>query len=833
MKRLVSFVLSLVILVTVDLAVGVTLSRNGVARLPIVIHPDASDAIKDVADEFREYLDRMTGASFQVRVGQGGDGIFVGTKEQFPLPKFADALAIRPNRDGVESFVIHRCGRSLYLVGATELGTSHAVFRCLERLGCRWFFPAKAWEVIPEKPALAMDFDEVSRPKIASRRIWWGYGFFDRRRKNCQQDYEAWARHNRMARSLRNWNGHAWQTIIRENQAAFDQHPEYLALVDGKRRGPQFCVSNPEVRAIATKWALGRIERDPQMHMVSMETSDGLHQCECEPCLKMGSVSDRAFGLANEVARAIDKAYPGKMVGMLAYSDHCEPPSFALEPNVYVQSTAGFIHGSYTFEELMKLWPRKTKNIGFYEYFSVWLWDFDQLPGGRGNDISYIARRIREYAAVGATSITCESGNNWGLHGRGYYVANKLMWNPDEDVDTLLADFYKYAFGPAADVMRRYYERFDRGDRPLMSEHLLAQGYRDLNEATKSAINRPDVQARLNHIKQYMHYVRIKWDLDHLPRTDVARRKQLTLDGITWCYRTRYSYMNHWAAMWQGWTSRAADEFDEPSWSFRFKGEQPWKVETPVTAEETERAFQADLERFQPEDVTERNFSTTLKWPRLRNEYGKQVRSQPLLHSYQRAKRYAVASPAGEPIRLRVTTGIIKHYRDRADNRWVVTNEDGTEIDKGRLPQDGQNYSLEIAVPHPGIYWFDYNDQAAGWRIEADNETPIAFAIECSERILHLGQFRQPIFFYVPRTTKRVQFFWEGGNLNPRVHGPDGTMLHEVTENGRYVSVDVPQGADGKPWHFTRFAPRRIWFTNVPNYLSSSPEQLLIPEDAD
>ena len=65
----------------------------------------------------------------------------------------------------------------------------------------------------------------------------------------------------------------------------------------------------------------------------------------------MGSVSDRAFGLANEVARAVAREHPGKMVGMLAYNDHCEPPSFPLEPNVYVQLTAGFIRGRHTFDE--------------------------------------------------------------------------------------------------------------------------------------------------------------------------------------------------------------------------------------------------------------------------------------------------------------------------------------------------------------------------------------------------------------------------------------------------------------------------------------------------
>ena len=86
------------------------------------------------------------------------------------------------------------------------------------------------------------------------------------------------------------------------------------------------------------------------------------------------------------------------MVGLYAYNDHCEPPSFALEPNVYVQSTAGFIRGQYTFG---------------------------------------------------------------------------LLWNPKADVDALLTDVFQQAFGPAAAPVRRYYERLDPGNEPLVSEHLL------------------------------------------------------------------------------------------------------------------------------------------------------------------------------------------------------------------------------------------------------------------------------------------------------------------------------------------------------------------------
>ena len=223
--------------------------------------------------------------------------------------------------------------------------------------------------MVPSIRNLSVNLDIADRPVLLARRIWYGYGPFPDKEGRPRKDYEAWARHNRMASSHTINCGHAWQSIILANKALVDQHPEYLALVKGERKGPQLCLSNPAVRQMMTEWALAQLRKNPDRDMVSLEPSDGLNHCECENCVKMGNVSERVFGIANEVARAVTREFPGKMVGLYAYSNHCEPPSFPLEPNVYVQSTAGFITGRYTFDELMDLWPKKATRMGVLSLF--------------------------------------------------------------------------------------------------------------------------------------------------------------------------------------------------------------------------------------------------------------------------------------------------------------------------------------------------------------------------------------------------------------------------------------------------------------------------------
>jgi len=807
---------------------GVVLAAEGSARMSVFISPEASERTRKVADELAEYLTQITGATFEVQTGDGSRGIVLGTLAEFPDTALKKPLETRDTFDGVEAFAIRTDldradgHERLRLIGATELGASHAAFRFLESLGCRWFFPANEWEVIPSRPELAVNINETDRPAILSRRIWWGYGFFDRREGRCQADYAAWSQHNRMAQSRRIWCGHAWQSIIRENQAAFDAHPEYLALVKGERRGPQFCVSHPAVRKIAVQWALDQLRRRSDLDMVSMETSDGSNHCECEACGKLGSVSERAFGLANEVARAVDRELPGKMVGMYAYNDHCEPPAFSLEPNVYVQSTAGFIRGRFTFDELMELWPKRCSNMGFYEYFSVWLWDFDMLPGGRGANIKLIRDRIRRYTALGATSLDCESGNNWGLHGRGYYIANRLMWDPDADVDALLADFYERAFGPAAAVIARYYERLDPGNEPLMSEHLLALALRDLRQATELAEDRPDVLARLDHLKQYQHYVRLRWEYDRAKDKDL--KKERALAALTHVYQSRYSYMNHWEAIRQSWTRRAAKDFDEPTWAFNDRsGQQPWKVDKPYTREETERLFQGDLARFQPEPIDELSFTDELV------PAGFVTKSPAASYQrYQKGTRYALYSRDGKPLELTVIAGVIAWYRDRPDAIYTITDARDKEVTSGRLPQDGEDHSLRVEVPAAGLYWLDFNDQAAGWGIKVAAARPVAVALSRAKHPLHMGHM-QRMYFYVPKGTKEIQYYWKGG---PHVvHGPDGKPIAEVTTKGEFVTIEVPAGSDGRVWSFSKLALGHLWFFNIPNYLAASPDALLVPRE--
>ncbi len=217
----------------VDGKVTFKIAKDKKSFASIVISQKAGEIVKLAANKLENYLEQITGATFKVTFGNGEAGIIVGTPEQFPSvdsEEIKDSLKIVNSFDGKEAFVIRSERKRLLLIGATELGASHAVFRFLEKLGCRWFFPGKKWEVIPKIPSLSVCISLSDRPAFLARRIWYQWGFFDRNIGRCEADYKAWARHNLMGQSLKIHCGHSWQAIIARYRDEFRKHPEYLAL---------------------------------------------------------------------------------------------------------------------------------------------------------------------------------------------------------------------------------------------------------------------------------------------------------------------------------------------------------------------------------------------------------------------------------------------------------------------------------------------------------------------------------------------------------------------------------------------------------------------------
>ncbi len=859
---------------------AVLLAEGRRAMMPVVVSEAGGREVRARADELAAALGRITGATFAVRVGGDGPGIYVGTIEHFPTPSAAEGLRIYDVYDGKEAFAIRVEEGRVKLLGATDLGVSHAVYRFLELLGCRWFFQSPVWDVYPGIPTLSFDVNETDRPEVLSR--YFGYPRGDHFEKTDPPAGEAlmtWWRKNRVGKSLKAGTGHCAHLIRGRFQKEFDAHPEYNAMVKGERgRGKwgQLCVTNPRVIEMAIQYAREQLDKNPDADMVGVGPDDGGGYCTCPECVKLGDPGNQAFHLANAVAKAVQQSHPGKLVGLLAYNWHCDPPDFPLEPNIYVElTTALLLNTKFGFDELLVRWPKHCKYFGLYDYWAVYDWIRDRLPSGRTGNMTYVAEKIPLYARSGICALCAESGTSWGSQGLGYYLGAKLLWNSSADVEALKNDFYEKAFGPAADAMKTYYERVDAGRKPLVGPTFYRMCVDDLERAMGVAADRPDVVARLNQLRAYHVFIYLSGRLSGAGRDDAVKaveeaelrratpigelpddlpmtvEKQAAFDLLRWNYLIRNTYMTFWDFFSSQTINPLAKKHGEPTWEWyqmRGKGkldQVPYR-DTKVTPDSLARETDAWFVKMKKDygevpEIPQTRFSTRLVLPTWRTGSGKSPsRGYPPKQGYLcqgRLPETALVSVNGEPLRFTLQQATI--YKTFPDGEYTITSSEGIEIAQGRLPKG--EHAMEVKVPAAGVYYLRYDDKSAGVQLLPDETQQGAFVFDQDTRF---GVYNYvTVFFYVPKGIRGIVLYVNKGGEKFGVLQPDGKWVGaagrakpggnncHLRGDGSYLTIPVPAGTDGQVWSALLLNRSSLRFFNIPNVLSFASDGVLVPED--
>ncbi len=797
----------------------VVLAAEGSARLAVVVADEASPRVRQAADTLAEYLGKISGAAFVVESGDGTRGVAVGLDSDFPKLQLSERW---PANDPAlrEDYLLKTHPSGVHVIGATELALEHAVWDLLYRLGHRQFFPGKAWEVVPKNQQLALAVDVQEHPDYYARRIWYGYGPWD----YAKVPYDEWCARNRATTGIQLSTGHAYDGILARNKAAFQAHPEYLGLEGGVRKSTKFCISNPGLRQLVVDDALAQFAAAPDKDSISVDPSDGLHWCECGNCQALGSISDRALTLANQVAAAVEEKHPGKFVGMYAYSGHSPPPGIKVHPRVVISVATAFIRGGFTADELFAGWSRQGATLGVREYFSVNTWDRD-LPGrARGSDLDYLADIIPRFHTYGARFFSAESSDNWAPNGLGYYVASRLLWNVDEadQVDALVEDFLNKAFGPGADPMREFYQILDRGNHALMSDHLIGQMYRLLAEA-RNLTQDPATVARLNDLLLYTRYVELWSDYSSAKG---AERQAHFEQVIRHIYRMRETMMVHSKALYRDVVNRdkSVSVPENATWGVP-EDRNPWKASEPFSPQELAGYLTAGIHRFQLRGFEPEEFSTNLA-PVTELKFADQpLGSMGILSRGKRVYHTWVTDPA-QPIKLTVTGGRI--YLDRGDVSITLASVGGAsppELASAEVPSDREPHAVSLQPQRAGLHTITVSDAAAGTVVEWPEGLPMTVVSSLEQPASMHGRWTP--YFYVPQGTATVGGFSSGPG---KLMDGAGQLRFTFENSPGYFRVPVPAGQDGRLWKFQQCAGNRLLMT-VPPCLACSPDELLLPAE--
>ncbi len=806
----------------------ILLASEGRATMPVIVRENADPQVLEAAGELAEVLGRISGATFRIEIDRpnaaadsAGRGIVVGLASELKTLPFE--VTFSADAGHPDQYLLRTRGDAVYLLGTTPEAVQNAVWDLLHRLGYRLYFLTDTWEIVPQTRQLALAVDVVERPDFVTRQAPRGAPWSN------PKLWKRWRTRNRMNASFALSTGHAYGGIVRRNREAFEQHPEYFALADGQRRSggnAKFCVSNAGLRKLVVADAVREMTAHPERDSLSVDPSDGGGWCECQACAELGSVSDRAVTLANEVAAAINALGLGKKyVGMYAYNAHSPPPNIKAHPQVVISVATSFIRGGYTVEELVSGWQERDAVLGIRDYHDVFAWSHDLPRHARGGNIDYLTRTIPWFYEHGARFMNSENMDSWGANGLGYWLTPQLLWDVDnmQRIDTLIDDFLDNAFGPARQPMGVFYRLLNRDHDSVRShQDVVARMYRRLGEA-RVLSDDPAVQARLDDLVLFTRYLELYGEY----RNAEGPARQQGFEQV-WrhAYRMRDRMMLSTVALCD------RDRFRDSSVQVP-EDAGNWKSSEPFAKAEIAEILSAGIAANLPTelDFEAKRYSqdlvpaTALGLPSVPpGAYDQRGRG--------RQKVFTWLPKQHQQVQLDVTGGLIAHYRDRGNVRvWLYASKEATldAVDQNHsVPPDGQQRQIVLTSPYDGLHRLEWNDGSDKTRVVLPVELPVTIR-STLEDPMRLGG-RWDLYFYVPRGTQVVGGYTDStrGKLldgQNKVVFDFGTM-----EAAGYFSVPVAEGQDRTLWKFSDSRGRRMLMT-VPPYLATSAENLLLPRE--
>lgn len=364
----------------------------------------------------------------------------------------------------------------------TTEGLRNGVYGLLtDHLDCHWFMPKGLGEetvVSSDRTVSIAPLDEIRGPSFASS-IGMSWNSAPR-----------WDRQNRSVINRGRMNfGHAWAGFIDRNVYPFDKFPDMwsrdrsgkVQVHDSTWSSTNFCSTNPDVIRIVAEKINAQFDANPDAIVASIDPNDLAPLCQCDRCLAVDAsygvtpqddkqMADRLLHFSKEIHDRLKPEHKQKHLGILAYGFQTRPPKKAVAHPYHVTTVCDFPYyfdhtrpfndptSSYNreFASIAKGWGATVKQLGFYDYYGHF-----NFFGPWG-----IVHKMREdlpaFRDAGGTFVVIEAQPNFAMNGLNLYVAARLAWDLESDVDVLVEEYVTKFYGPAADPMREFFRAAER-----------------------------------------------------------------------------------------------------------------------------------------------------------------------------------------------------------------------------------------------------------------------------------------------------------------------------------------------------------------------------------
>ena len=716
----------------------------------------------------------------------------------------------------------------------------------------RWLLPGKTWTDVPKRSDVTLKVDRLVAPAFKVRSYAGTGGFYSYewgRSYEGSAHFEAqtteWKRHLRYGGEylLGRAEGEAF-IADRSITPILVRHPDYLAIVDG-RPSPLYLekdgkselnviaklnAGNPAAVALFCDWTLrnlreARASRDKASHsVISVEPSDGYgYGTDTKDLPGNGSGSDQSFFIANACARKVRAAYADASVILLAYAGHAAPPSFDVDANVIVQ-VAPYAFQDTPPEQFIAEWAKKARRLTIYDYWSIPDWTHDEPTF----DYTGLAEKLRYWRSSKIEGVNAETTFGLGAMGISHYLAAHLMWDLQQDDHALVDDWFDRAFGPAKAPMQRMMDRWAHSF--VLTSFELGDSYRDLQAAARLAQGHPTIVARIDDYVRYVHYLRLRLEIENATDSKVQSQKAvglaeylLDINDTEMAHTTRLIdlYARTYPAIYREFDIHAGAK--TPGWA---------RVH-PLAHADVESLLTEGACLYPPPEFEIKTYSSVL------------VPIQPAPQPREQAT-WGVTMPTIGPLSvdLRMPSDLKAlplRISRQVDNEVTIADENGRVVSAFKVKKADEPHAppAEMDVDlAPGAYKLHFQP-------DGDRRTGYFSFQTRSDISLTLRDFLSPkpspsprLYFYVPAGLRRLALYYPDTDYNNvfrfQVLDPAGNASPiTYRDNRRVLLVDVPPGTDGRIWSINRSVspdvPARM--LNAPQAFSLSPELLWTSRD--
>lgn len=468
----------------------------------IIISKDYTETEYFAATEMQSFIKQSTGVnlplSLDTTVNYTKESKIISIGNTVPLSEtFGDVDYSKLNGDG---FIMKTDGNSLFINGANDRGTLYGTYDFLEKnLGIRFLTADTTY--VPKLECIKLhEMNTVEIPAFPIR-IYLTAPMYTDSLFLARMRYGS-----ELVNASSQYGGKVeWNTTTPHNSITYVPTATYFKTaqdkeenahmynIDGNGNAVDICFTDgiaedgtvdQSLEVSAFKVALENLKLKVQNSSKTctnfiFSMMDTTRDCDCDRCIdraqrymRSGNVVRFTNLLAKEINKWSKEEYDGRTIKlmMFAYNNTTNAPvdndgnvldaTCIPDENVIIRFAPITADMYYSFTDAnynqvlskqLSSWGKLTPNIAiwtYHTYYTFYSWYFPTMRTWKDN--------LSLYKNMGAYYVLMQSdgsnNSNW-QDKMNNYVASKMLWNPDRDVNALQEEFIRLYYGVAANTV--------------------------------------------------------------------------------------------------------------------------------------------------------------------------------------------------------------------------------------------------------------------------------------------------------------------------------------------------------------------------------------------